>query len=42
MYLDQFTGRTLVRSDTASFCTIGQVTELGVLTHMGTQFGVID
>jgi uncharacterized iron-regulated membrane protein len=42
VYLDQFTGRTLVRSDTASFGTIGQVTELGVLTHMGTQFGVID
>ncbi len=42
VYLDQFTGVTLARSDTASFGTIGQVTELGVLTHMGTQFGVID
>ncbi len=42
VYLDQFTGETLARSDTASFGTIGQVTELGVLTHMGTQFGVID
>lgn len=42
VYLDQFTGKKLAQSDTASFGTIGQVTELGVLTHMGTQFGVLD
>jgi uncharacterized iron-regulated membrane protein len=42
VYLDQFTGQKLAQSDTASFGKIGQVTELGVLTHMGTQFGVID
>ncbi len=42
VYLDQFTGRKLARSDAASFGAIGQVTELGVLTHMGTQFGLVD
>jgi uncharacterized iron-regulated membrane protein len=42
VYLDQFTGKKLAQSDTASFGKIGQVTELGVLTHMGTQFGVLD
>jgi uncharacterized iron-regulated membrane protein len=42
VYLDQFTGSKLGQSDTSSFGTIGQVTELGVLTHMGTQFGLLD
>ncbi len=42
VYLDQFTGKKLAQSDTSSFGTIGQATELGVLTHMGTQFGVVD
>ena len=42
VYLDQFTGEKLAQSDTASYGKIGQVTELGVLTHMGTQFGVVD
>jgi len=42
VYLDQFTGKKLAQSDTSSYGKIGQVTELGVLTHMGTQFGVID
>ncbi|MGH3873146.1 MAG: PepSY-associated TM helix domain-containing protein [Pseudonocardiaceae bacterium] len=42
VYLDQFTGTKLAHSDTSSFGAIGQATELGVLTHMGTQFGVVD
>lgn len=42
VYLDQFTGKKLAQSDTASYGAIGQATEFGVLTHMGTQFGVID
>ncbi len=42
VYLDQFTGNKLAQSDTSSSGAIGQATELGVLTHMGTQFGVVD
>jgi uncharacterized iron-regulated membrane protein len=42
VYLDQFTGKKLAQSDTASFGKIGQVTKLGVLTHMGIQFRVLD
>lgn len=42
VYLDQFTGTKLAHSDASSGGAIGQATELGVLTHMGTQFGVVD
>lgn len=42
VYLDQFTGKKLAHSDTSSKGAIGQATELGVLTHMGTQFGLVD
>ncbi|HZS20357.1 MAG TPA: PepSY domain-containing protein [Pseudonocardiaceae bacterium] len=42
VYLDQFTGKKLAQSDTSSYGKVGQATEFGVLTHMGTQFGVID
>lgn len=40
MYLDQFRGTTLARSGPGTYGRLGAVTELGVLTHMGTQFGV--
>src|SRR5579884_1177010 len=40
--MDQFTGKKLAQSDTSSYGKVGQATEFGVLTHMGTQFGVID
>jgi uncharacterized iron-regulated membrane protein len=42
VYLDQFTGKKLADSDTSSKGAIGQATEFGVLTHMGTQFGLVD
>ena len=42
VYLDQFTGTTLARSDTSTFGALGQYTELGVLIHSGTQYGLTD
>jgi uncharacterized iron-regulated membrane protein len=42
VYLDQFSGKKLAQSDTSSTGAIGQATEFGVLTHMGTQFGLVD
>ncbi len=42
VYLDQFSGKKLAQSDTSSMGAIGQATEFGVLTHMGTQFGLVD
>ncbi len=41
VYLDQFTGQTLARSGPDSYGTVAEVTEIGVLTHMGTQFGLL-
>ncbi len=40
VYLDQFSGRTLAESDTSTWGALQRTTELGVQTHMGTQFGL--
>ncbi|MGH3719964.1 MAG: PepSY-associated TM helix domain-containing protein [Pseudonocardiaceae bacterium] len=42
IYLDQFSGKKLLQSDSSSSGAIGQATSFGVYTHMGTEFGVID
>jgi uncharacterized iron-regulated membrane protein len=42
LYLDQFTAKTLGTSDASTWGGIQRVTELGVQTHMGTQFGLIN
>jgi uncharacterized iron-regulated membrane protein len=42
LYLDQFTAKTLGTSDASTWGDIQRVTELGVQTHMGTQFGLIN
>lgn len=39
LFLDQFSGKTLGRSSADSWGAIQRMTELGVQTHMGTQFG---
>jgi uncharacterized iron-regulated membrane protein len=40
LYLDQFSARTLATSDTSTYGALQKATELGVQTHMGTQFGL--
>jgi len=40
VYLDQFSARTLATSDTRTWGALQRTTELGVQTHMGTQFGL--
>lgn len=40
LFLDQFSGATLGRSFASEWGQLQWVTELGVQTHMGTQFGV--
>lgn len=40
LFLDQFTGETLDRSFASEWGELQWVTELGVQTHMGTQFGL--
>lgn len=42
LYLDQFTAKTLGTSDASTWGDIQRVTELGVQTHMGTQFGIVN
>jgi uncharacterized iron-regulated membrane protein len=42
LYLDQFSAKTLGTSDADTWGAIQRVAELGVQTHMGTQFGVIN
>jgi uncharacterized iron-regulated membrane protein len=42
LYLDQFTAKTLGTSDASTWGDIQRVTELGVQTHMGTQFGLVN
>ena len=42
LYLDQFTAKTLGTSDASTWGGIQRVTELGVQTHMGTQFGLVN
>lgn len=40
LYLDQFSGRTLARSDPSSWGRMQWATEFGIQNHMGTQFGL--
>ena len=40
LFLDQFTGETLDRSFASEWGELQWVTELGVQTHMGTEFGL--
>lgn len=42
LYLDQFSARTLGKSDSDTWGGIQRVAEFGVQTHMGTQFGMIN
>jgi uncharacterized iron-regulated membrane protein len=42
LYLDQFTAKTLGTSDSSTWGGIQRITEFGVQTHMGTQFGLIN
>lgn len=42
LYLDQFTAETLGTSDVETWGGIQRVAELGVQTHMGTQFGLLN
>lgn len=42
LYLDQFSGKTLGRSSADTWGAIQKTAELGVQTHMGTQFGLIN
>lgn len=42
LYLDQFTAKTLGTSDASTWGGIQRITEFGVQTHMGTQFGLIN
>jgi len=42
LYLDQFTARTISRSTAKEWGGLQRATELGVQTHMGTQFGLAD
>ena len=42
IYLDQFTARTISRSTAKEWGGLQRATELGVQTHMGTQFGLAD
>lgn len=42
VYLDQFTGKTLASATNAQYGALAAATELGVLTHMGTQFGLVN
>lgn len=42
VYLDQFTAKTLASTSQSHYGALGWVTELGVLTHMGTQFGLVN
>jgi uncharacterized iron-regulated membrane protein len=39
LILDQFSGKTLVDAGASDFGALQAITELGVVTHMGTQFG---
>ena len=41
VYVDQFSGRTISTSSADSWGRLQWTTELGVQTHMGTQFGVV-
>ncbi len=41
LFVDQFSARTLGRSTSAEWGAVQQVTEFGVQTHMGTQFGLV-
>lgn len=41
LYLDQFSGSTLGTSTASEWGALPWVTELGVQTHMGTQFGIV-
>ena len=40
LYLDQFSAKTLGRSTAGQWGQLQRVTELGVQTHMGTEFGI--
>lgn len=40
LYLDQFSGATLAKSNAETWGKLQWATEFGVQTHMGTQFGV--
>ena len=42
LYLDQFTANTLGTSDVSTWGGIQRITEFGVQTHMGTQYGLIN
>lgn len=42
VYLDQFSGKTLGRATGSQYGALAAVTETGVLTHMGTQFGIVN
>lgn len=42
LYLDQFSAKTLGKSNADTWGGIQRITELGVQTHMGTQFGIIN
>ena len=40
LYVDQFSGMTLTRSDPSSWGRLQWATEFGIQNHMGTQFGI--
>lgn len=42
LYLDQFSARTLGKSDADTWGAIQRTAEFGVQTHMGTQFGLVN
>jgi uncharacterized iron-regulated membrane protein len=42
LYLDQFSGQTLGKSDVKTWGGLQRMAEFGVQTHMGTEFGVIN
>ena len=41
LYVDQFSAKTIGKSSAASWGALPWATELGVQTHMGTQFGIV-
>ena len=42
VYVDRFSGATLASSNAGASGALSHATELGIQTHMGTQFGVPD
>jgi uncharacterized iron-regulated membrane protein len=41
LYLDQFSGKTLAHSTPESWGRLQWLTEFGIQTHMGTQYGLV-